>query len=71
MPFIPSQLNASLVKNSIRSKKYEQMLTDMQARRCRRKNRHCNQFIDEEAVEVTDSVVKVPKKKAKLVSEAK
>jgi hypothetical protein len=70
MPFIPSQLE-SLVKDSIRSKKYEQMLADTRARRRRRKNRRRNQFIDEEAVEMPDSVVKVPKKKAKLESKAK
>jgi hypothetical protein len=47
------------------------MLADTRARRRRRKNRRRNQFIDEEAVEVPDSVVKVPKKKAKLESKAK
>ena len=41
------------------------------ARHNRGKNRHCNQFIDKEAIEVTDSVVKVPKKKAKPKSKAK
>ena len=66
MPFNPFQL-ASLVKDSIRSGKYEQMLADKRARRRRGKNRRRNQFIDEEAVEI----VKVPKKKAKLESVAK
>ena len=70
MPFNPFQL-ASLVKNSIRSGKYEQMLADRRARRRRGKNRRRNQFIDEEAVEMPDSVVKVPKKKAKLESVTK
>ena len=70
MPFIPYQL-ASLVKNSICSKKYKQLLAVARARHHRGMNRCLNRFIDEEAVEVTDSVVKVPKKKAKLVSEAK
>ena len=70
MPFNPFQL-ASLVKDSIRSGKYEQMLADRRARRRRGKNRRRNQFIDEEAVEMPDSVVKVPKKKAKLESVAK
>jgi hypothetical protein len=41
------------------------------ARRRRGKKHRRNQFIDEEAVEVTDSVVKVPKKKAKPESKAK
>lgn len=43
-------LNSSVIKNSIRSKKYKQMLVDEWARCRRGNNRRRNQFIDDEAV---------------------